>query len=430
MKTTRKRSTPLAALLLTLLISAEVLFAQTSSRTERLIDNPYLTMTILRGWVIAPSTDQELNLVRGKYLLTIDPVFTHASGIEGGRFSEIAEGMPSLDAVMKNVDQPASWGDCSQSQPSVLKVTRSISLGNLYTDSSKTANGCVFPSNGRPVWFGSLDAGDAPESEYTIKLSYRTDDVNSLPKKGSAQLSQVFIEVAARLKTLHFKRPIVISGISPRSAPPGATVTVYGSGLKLAGQPAFSGLDVLSMPDPVIAPEGKSLTFQVPSSVETVSCQEGRILIGGFCLPIPPNHVNVNDCPRDTAGGTNFCGIPTPPGTYKLTLGAGAALSGDSAPFTITPPKPKPVSITIMYPVYLVMEGYTITVHGTGFTPHGNTVLVGSVALPNVSSPDGKTIIFAAPPPPANSLIPGRQVYDFSVSNSNGESNSISLEYR
>jgi hypothetical protein len=407
MKTTRKRSTPLAALFLTLLISAEVLFAQPSSRTERLFDNPYLTMTILRGWVIESSADQELNLVRGKYLLNIDPVFTHASGIEGGRFSEIAEGMPSLDAVMKNVDQPANGTECALYPSASLKITKEIAMNNLYTDSSKTGNGCVFPSSGKAVWFGSLSVGNAPESEYTIKFFYSTDNVNTLPRKGSAELTQMLTEVVAMLKTLHFKRPIIISGISPRSAPPGATVTVYGFGLKLAGQPAFSGLFVLSMPDPVIAPEGKSLTFQVPSSVETVSCQEGRILIGGFCLPTPPNHVNVNDCPRDTAGGANFCGIPTPPGTYKLTLGAGAVLSGDSARFTITPPKPKPVSITIMYPVYLVMEGYTITVHGTGFTARGNTVLVGSAALPDLSSPDGKTIIFAAPPPPANSLIPG-----------------------
>lgn len=128
---------------------------------------------------------------------------------------------------MRDVDQPASGDECSLNQSQALKITESISLGNLYTDSSKTGKGCVFPTPGRSVWFGSSSVGEAPESQYTIKLSYRTHDVNSLPRKGSAQLTQVFAEVAAMLKTLHFKRPGVITGISPHAAPPGATVTIY-----------------------------------------------------------------------------------------------------------------------------------------------------------------------------------------------------------
>jgi hypothetical protein len=421
-----------AALIIIPLAGAGVL-GQSSPGAGRRFDNQYLTMTVLRGWTVGPSADLTLNLARGQYLLAINPVFTHASGVEGGRFSEIVEEMPSVDAVTRNVDQPASGGECSLSTSNALKVTKSISLGNLYTDSSKTGNGCVFPSSGSPVWFGSFSVGKAPESEYTIKLSYRTDDVDSLPRKGSAQLTRVFAEVVAMLKTLRFKRPITISGISPHSVPPGASVTIYGTGFNLAGQPAgvtFSDLQILFMPDPVIAQDGKSLTFQVSTSVETVSCQEGRLLIRGFCLRIPPNHVDVNDCPRDSAGGANFCGIPIPPGTYQISVGAGGGVSGDSVQLTVTAPKPSPVSITLMYPIYLVSEGDTITMRGSGLTAIGNSVRIGDAVVNNLPSPDGKTVTFRAPEPPGNSLITGRRVHNAYVSNANGDSNSISLEYR
>jgi hypothetical protein len=101
-------------------------------------------MKILPAWIVRSSADLKFILTKDKYLLTIDPIFEHASGVEGGRFSEIVQGMPSVDAVMRNVDQPASGAECTLSSSDVLRVTEAIRLGNLYTDSSKTENGCVF----------------------------------------------------------------------------------------------------------------------------------------------------------------------------------------------------------------------------------------------------------------------------------------------
>jgi IPT/TIG domain len=313
-------------------------------------------MTILPGWTVGPSLDQKLNLVRGKYLLTINPIFTHASGIQGGRFIEIAVGMPSLDAATRNAD-PGSGAECAQWPFGVLKITESISLANLYTDSSKAGDVCVFPSSGKPVWFGSFFSAGATGSDYTITLSYDTTDVNSLPKKGSPELKRVFTEVAVMLRTLELKPPIVISKVSPTSAPPGATVTVYGRGFTLFNSDAtvsFGGVtDDLNA---IIAGDGTSLTFQVPTSIGSASCQEGRVSIGGDCLPVPPNHVDVNDCPRDSSGRSNLCGIPIPPGIYQIFITAGGVNEGP-AMFTVTPPKPTSVSITLMYPVYLSFSG-------------------------------------------------------------------------
>jgi hypothetical protein len=85
--------------MIVLLVTAGVLAAQSPPVVGTRFDNQYMTMTIRRGWVVSPSVDQKLNLLKGKYLLTIHPIFGHASGVEGGRLSEIVKGMPSVDAV-------------------------------------------------------------------------------------------------------------------------------------------------------------------------------------------------------------------------------------------------------------------------------------------------------------------------------------------
>jgi len=53
-----------------------------------------------------------------------------------------------------------------------------------------------------------------------------------------------------------------------------------------------------------------------------------------------------------------------------------------------------------------------------------------SDVVANVNSPDGRTIAFQAPAPAGESFIPGIRIYRTSVSNANGQSNSISFDYR
>jgi hypothetical protein len=62
---------------------------------------------------------------------------TH-SGVTGGRFSEIVGGMPSVDAGMGKVDQPAGGFECSQASAKGMTVIKVIRLSNLYTDSFKS----------------------------------------------------------------------------------------------------------------------------------------------------------------------------------------------------------------------------------------------------------------------------------------------------
>jgi len=397
-------------------------------------ENHYLTITILPGWTVEPSVDQNLNIIRGKYLLSINPIFTHASGVTGGRFSEIVGGMPSVDAVMGKVDQPAGGFECSQSSAKSMTVTKAISLSNLYTDSSKSENGCTFPSSGQPVWFGSYFSGEGSESEYAITLTYDTSDVNRLPKKNSPELRHVFSDVVAMLKTLDLKPPLLISKVDPQSAPPGATVTIYGSGFSLPNfhlAVSFSDFPNNPMAAPVIAADGKSLTFQVPTSINTISCRAGYINVDENCALVPADHINVNDCLQKSDGATNFCGVPIPPATYQISVTAeGSGVSSNPVSFTIAGPKPSPVSILLIYPNYLVSAGNTITVRGSGFTATGNTVKIGSAVVNDLSSTDSKTITFKAPAPSGDSFIRGIRTYKASVSNANGESNSITFDYR
>lgn len=407
------------------------LAGEVSRVPARNFENQYLSMTILGEWTVRPTSDQKFNLSHGKYLLSIDPIFVHASGIKGGRFDEIAGQIPSVKAVAGDVIHPPGAILCAQVEKTT--VTAAIWLNNLYTDSSKAQDGCVLPAIRSPVWFCSFFSGEAAESEYTITLGYDTTDVNRLPKKGSAELAVVLGEAVRMLKTLQLKAPIVISRVDPPSAPPGATVTIYGSGFRL---PHFSEVVMFRefpnnpIPPPIIAGNGKSLAFRVPTSIDSVSCQKGYIDVNEGCVPAPANHVDVNDCPPNSDGSTNFCGKPIRQATYHIWVYSGYGVGSNVVPFRVTAPKSSTVSILLIYPNQLVSEGATVTVRGGGFTPSGNTVRIGSGLVIGVPSRDGKTLTFQAPAPSGSSLTPNLQIYEASVSNSNGESNSIIFWYR
>jgi len=421
-----------------------VLFAQDKSTlsppeaTQRRpgeFENQFLAIQIVPGWTVATSTGQTLTLVKGKYLLSINPIFLHASGVIGGRFGEIASGKKSIDAVMHNVDQRAGGFECSEWPPEALVATKAIALGNLYTDSSKPGNGCTLPSSRGPVWFGSYFSGQGSETDYAITLSYDTNDVNALPKKGAPELTLVFRQVAQMLKTLQLKPPMIISKVDPDSALPGATLTIYGSGFNLFNEASsavqFSDFPNNPMSAPVVAADGKSLTFQVPTSINTVSCDAGQIDVGEFCVPIPANHVDINDCLPLPDGSTNWCGVPIPPAAYQISVTVpGWGVSSNPVSFTVIAPKPGPVSILLLYPNYGVSVGDTITVRGSGFTPTENTVQIGSAVVENLSSPDGHMITFQAPAAAGLSFVHGIKIYSATVTNANGQSNSISFAYR
>ena len=426
------------------LISPLITPTRTTPRTpplrSRVFQNHYLRIHLLPGWTVEPP-DQEtqkvssdcctLNITHGKYVLAINPVFIHASGVDGGRVGEILPGRPSVIAVIGDDDAEDVTSQCAQW--SDTHVSKKVTLRNLYIDPEKKSEYCNLSLPPHPVWFASFDSGEGPESDYSVALTSTTSDLNALPRKDSPELRQVISDVTRMLRTLRLKPPIVITKIVPASAPPGATVTIYGSGFKLLDRPAevsFREFPNNSMPPPQVAADGKSLTFQVPASIDKISCPPGRIDINEWCVPIPPHRVDLNDCPPPSRAPSNFCGVPVPPATYGVSVTAGEGIFTEPVAFTITAPQPPPVSIVLLYPNGLVSPGDTITVRGSGFTPTGNTVHIGSATVAGITSPDGKTITFTAPAPQGTSFMPRLQYFQASISNANGQSNSVVFSYR
>jgi hypothetical protein len=420
-----------AAKLVFLVITA-ISSAQVSSRTIQRFDNQYLKIDIVPGWKLQEPQDRTITLVGGKYLLSIDAVFLHASPVEGGRFDEIVNGKSSIEAVMANVDRPASGVECADSHANPTVVTKKITLSNFYTDKTRTGKGCVFPRSPQPVWFGSICSGVAAESDFAITLTYDTTDVNQLPTKGSPELTRVFEDVTGMLKTLQLKPPIVISKVEPGAARPGEDVVIYGSGFHALNRNAdvqFEEYPNIPMPPPVIAPDGKSLTFRVPASVETISCASGQVYTKGFCVPKPPSSIDVNDCPVAPNRSTNVCGTPIPPATYHLSL-TNYEISTSPVPFTVMEPAASPVSVSLVYSNEGVMVDDLITIRGSGFTATGNTVEIGDAKLIDLNSPDGQTLTFRAPPPQGASFLPRLRIYQAFVRNRNGMSNPITFGYK
>ena len=82
-----------------------------SALHPRAFENQNFTMALLPGWTVA-LTDQQapektgdfcvVDFIYGNYLLSINPVFTHASGVTGGRMNEILRSQPSVVAVSRS----------------------------------------------------------------------------------------------------------------------------------------------------------------------------------------------------------------------------------------------------------------------------------------------------------------------------------------
>jgi hypothetical protein len=255
--------------------------------------------------------------------------------------------------------------------------------------------------------------------------------VNELLKKGSPHLTQVFKDVQTMLRTMELKPPLVISGIEPKTAQPGMAITIFGSGFNLPGngvRPTLVRFPNLEMP-PTIATDGKSLTFVLPSSFSVSTCPPGYVNKDENCVVVPAGHDATNDCPRRSGDATNFCGMPLPPGTYELRI-VGSMVQSNRVDLLIKPPKPAPVLISMLYPSLGLDPDDTITVRGKGFTAIGNTVRIGSAQVNNVPSSDGTTLTFPAPMPAGNSVTPGLACYQASITNANGESNSIAVVYK
>ena len=97
----------------------------------------------------------------------------------------------------------------------------------------------------------------------------------------------------------------------------------------------------------------------------------------------------------------------------------------NAVPFTVISPPRTPVSRLLLSPAYYVLPGDFVTLQGSAFTPTANTVHIGSVLVPDLSSADG-SIQFPVPYAASSPF----QAFPVFVSNANGVSNVLTLTYR
>jgi len=184
---------------------------------DTVYENQYMKVVLLPGWrAKSPRrTPAAVNIAKGNYILYINTQASQASGVEGGRFSEIAMGAPSADAVV--TVQPSPPCGNAESKPAFDRHTR-IDLYVSKAD-SKSQAWCNAPSSGATIWYFSYitDAAGGYFNFYVpgenralvITMAYRSKDVNSLPLKGSTELDSMLSEMTLIVNSLKIKPPAI-----------------------------------------------------------------------------------------------------------------------------------------------------------------------------------------------------------------------------
>lgn len=191
-------------------------------------ENEYFKVSLPLGWTTTPAYDNwsvdgkiekrvnpaAINIVNGNYILYINVLAGHASGVQGGRFSEVSMGAPSADAVM--IEPPAP--PCGTQDSSDLSIDQVLhSRFDLYISNQDDNAWCAKPISNASRWYFSYvirsDLGgyfnyyDKPGQNlsYVITMAYNSRDINSLPVKDSPALVAMLSEMSNIVKSLDIK---------------------------------------------------------------------------------------------------------------------------------------------------------------------------------------------------------------------------------
>lgn len=173
----------------------------------------YMKVSIPAGWkaTAAGKNSSAVNIAKGNYILYINTQAGQASGVEGGRFAEIAMGAPSAEAVV------TEWpNNCGKEE--VQAAYTDHSRVDLYVNKADKQPGCAAPANGSTVWYFSYingkdkayfnyysKIGPTGVVGYVITMSYQAKDVNKLPVKGNAELNTMLSEMTSIAKSLEIR---------------------------------------------------------------------------------------------------------------------------------------------------------------------------------------------------------------------------------
>lgn len=183
-------------------------------RQNAVYENQYMKVVLAPGWTAKRPrrTPGAVNIAKGNYILYINTQASQASGVEGGRFAEIAQGAPSADAVITEYPTPPCGK--GESKPAFDGHTRV----DLYVskDDAKSQAWCNAPSSGATVWYFSYITDTAggffnfyvpgQNRALVVTMAYRAKSVDSLPIKGSTELDSMLSEMTAIVNSLRIKR--------------------------------------------------------------------------------------------------------------------------------------------------------------------------------------------------------------------------------
>ena len=216
-----------------LIICLSLLILTVSLKAQnKTFENQYLKLSLVAGWTAksVSNTSGAVNITKGNYILYISTQTSQASGVEGGRFAEIAMGAKSADAV--NVAPPAP--ECGTGKET--KLNPKISRSDLFVSSKEKNEYCRTPTNGKNVWYFSyvfysgsggyfnyyriqkntsllladlkeIKSEDFGENDtgWVITMAYNSKAINSFPKKDSPSLKSALNQMSSMANSLKIK---------------------------------------------------------------------------------------------------------------------------------------------------------------------------------------------------------------------------------
>ena len=214
-----KKLTIQGVLIVLLLAASSQGTAQQRSSTPQknqntVYENQYMKIVLPAGWTAKRPghIPTAVNITKNNYILYISTQASQASGVEGGRFDEIAMGAPSADAVVTQFPTPpCGKGESSPASDGHTRIDLYVSKAD-----SKSQEWCNAPLSGATVWYFSYitDVAGGYFNYYVpgqnralvVTMAYRSKDVNRLPLKGSAELSSMLSEMTSIVGSLTVKQ--------------------------------------------------------------------------------------------------------------------------------------------------------------------------------------------------------------------------------
>ncbi len=186
-----------------------------------IFENEYMELKLERWWKVTEN-NFAINIEKDNYILYINPDAHHTGMGEWWRFDGIAYGNPWADLVIEF--RPAV--ECGHNEE--RETFDDTVIKNLYLNNSDLENEPDWTCNklnddNNTIWYMSYvtikkfwnsyfnlvnqwePSIDDDNRQFVITMTYKTDDINKLPKKWSIDLIGKLSEMEKMIKTLKFK---------------------------------------------------------------------------------------------------------------------------------------------------------------------------------------------------------------------------------